>query len=296
VPAGVRWWNERIERYVASQTGVGENWRRQTRRLLRSLASPCGSARHRKDPIFVRLGFDAPTSAQVVSRAMIEALRDTPEFAPTTRQNWTSRLRGFLAFEGVPLAAEKDLWRFGKPVARKRPYLDLPKARAILSAAVGRERLIVALGLFNGFRACEVSRLKVRDLELDGNPPMVWVLGKGERGGKARRIPVNPMGLAEIEPFLAGKRPEDPVYPGPYGSIDKSWRAAQRRAGFRPVGTHALRRSFGRISHDAGTPTEEIQAVYGHASPVTTVEYIGVEDTRIAKGLARMAAFFVEAV
>src|SRR5208282_2063197 len=92
VPDGARWWTERIERYVASRTGVSENWRKQTRRLLRSLALPCGLARYRKDPIFVRLGFEAPTSAKAVSRAMIEALRDTPEFAPTSRQNWTSRL------------------------------------------------------------------------------------------------------------------------------------------------------------------------------------------------------------
>ncbi len=295
MPDGARWWTERIERYVASRTGVSENWRKQTRRLLRSLALPCGSVRYRKDPIFVRPGFEAPTSAKAVSRAMIEALRDTPEFAPTSRQNWTSRLRGFLAFEGMPLAADVDLWRFGKPVPRKRPYLDPSKAKAIISAARGRERLIVVLGLFNGFRACEIYRLRVRDLELEETLPMVWILGKGTRGGKPRRIPLNPMGLGEIRPFVEGKRPEDPVYPGPYGSIDKSWRAAQRRAGFAPVGTHALRRSFGRISHDAGTPTEEIQKMYGHSSPVTTVEYIGVEDTRMAKGLARMAAFFAEA-
>jgi integrase len=226
---------------------------------------------------------------------MVEALRDTPEFAPTTRHNWTSRLRAFLTFEGNPLATETDLWRFGKPVPRKRPYLDTSKAKAILAAAVGRERLIVALGLFNGLRACEISRMKVRDLELEETVPMVWILGKGTRGGKPRRIPVDPIGLGEILPFVEGRRPEESVYPGPYASIDKSWRAAQRRAGFRPVGTHAPRRSFGRISHDAGTPTEETQAVYGHASPVTTAEYIGVEDTRIAKGLARMAAFFAEA-
>ncbi|MGP8109747.1 MAG: tyrosine-type recombinase/integrase [Thermoplasmata archaeon] len=234
-------------------------------------------------------------NAGAISRAMIETLRDTPAFAPTTRQNWTSRLRGFLAFEGLPIAAETDLWRFVKPVARKRPYLDPTKARTILARSEGRERLIVALGLFNGLRECEIARLRVRDFELAEFPPMVWVLGKGERGGKPRRIPVNPLAYGEVLPFLKGRRPEDPVYPGSYSTIDHAWRNAQRRAGFQPVGTHALRRSFGRISHDAGTPIEEIQAVMGHSSPGTTAEYIGVEETRIAKGMARMAAFFQEA-
>ena len=104
------------------------------------------------------------------------------------------------------------------------------------------------------------------------------------------------MAYAEVAAFAQAKRPEDPLFPGPYGAIDKVWRAAQRRAGFPPVGTHALRRSFGRISHDAGTPTAEIQAVYGHASESTTAVYIGIEEQRMAKGMAQMAAYFQEAI
>jgi integrase len=69
------------------------------------------------------------------------------------------------------------------------------------------------------------------------------------------------------------------------------WRRAQRRAAFAPVDSHALRRSFGRISHEAGTPTAEIQAVCGHAAESTTAQYIGAEEQR----KAQMAAFFQEA-
>jgi len=285
VPAGVRWyWNERVARYVTSRNGVGEDWRRQVRRALQNLPG-----------WFARLGFEAPTSASAITRRMIEVLRDTPLLAPCTRQNWTSKLRGFLGSEGCPLSTEGDLWHFGAPVPRKRPYLDIGKAKVVLDSAQGRERLVVVLGLFNGLRACEMSRLRVRDLELGEQPPTMWVLGKGTRGGKPRRIPVNPMAYGEIAEFVRGKRPEDPVYPGPYGAIDKDWRRVQRRAGFVPVGTHALRRSFGRISHDAGTPTAEIQAVYGHAAESTTSSYIGIEEQRMARGMAQMAAFFQEA-
>jgi len=223
---------------------------------------------------------------------MVEALRDTPVLAETTRQNWTSRLRGLLAWAKCELATDRELWYFPAPVARKRPYLQPEAARAILLASEGRERIIIVLGLFNGLRACEIGRLKVRDVDLEGTPPMLWVLGKGRRGGKVRRVPVSPLALGELQAAIAGKRPEQPVYDGSYATIDKSWRKAQARAGFKRVGTHALRRSFGRISHDAGTSTEEIQAVYGHASPVTTTQHIGVEETRMARGLARMAEYF----
>ena len=285
VPERERWyWNERVERYVTSRNGVGENWRRQVRRAPRNLPG-----------WFERLGFETPTSASGVTLRMVEALRDTPLLAPCSRQNWTSKLRGFLASEGCPLSTDNELWFCGAPVPRKRPYLEIAKAKAILNAAKGRERLVVVLGLFNGLRVCEMSRLRVRDLELDEQPPTMWVLGKGARGGRPRRIPINPSAYAEIEQFIRGRRPEDPVYPGPFGAIDKDWRRAQRRAGFVPVGTHALRRSFGRISHDAGTPTAEIQAVYGHAAESTTSKYIGVEEQRMARGMAQMATYFEEA-
>ena len=244
-------------------------------------------------PWFVRLGFRPPTNANEYTREMVEALRDTPLLASTSRQNWTSRLRGFLSFEGRgDLSSDDELWYFPKPVAKKRPYLTLAEVRAIRSKAVGRERLVIGLGLFNGFRACEIARLKVGDLSLRDHPPVVWILGKGRRGGKPRRGTVNPLAYPEIEPFLAGKRPSDSVYPGPYSAIDKDWRRAQERAGMAPVGEHALRRSFGRLSHDAGTGIPEIQAVYGHASPTTTTEYIGIEETRMAAGMAKLADLF----
>jgi integrase len=288
---GQRWWVERTERYVAAKSGVDQLWRKRTARVLLNLVLPFG--RDHGPSHFERLGFDPPTSARAVTRAMIEALRDTPTLAPTSRQNWTSRLRGFLAFDGNPLATDDDLWKFGKPIPKKRPYLALEKAKAILKAAEGRERLVVALGLFNGLRSVEIHRLKVGDLCLDEQPMTVWILGKGTRGGKARRIALNPLAYGELLQFVKGKRPGDPVYPGTYSTIDKDFRKAQHRAGFEvAVGTHALRRSFGRLSNDAGVGIAQIQAVYGHASPSTTSYYIGVEETRMAAGMDQMARFF----
>jgi hypothetical protein len=72
---------------------------------------------------------------------------------------------------GLPPSTDSDLWHFGAPVPRKRPGLDIGKAKAILNVAEGRERLIVVLGLFNGLRACKIARLRVRDLEMNEQPP-----------------------------------------------------------------------------------------------------------------------------
>jgi len=64
------------------------------------------------------------------------------------------------------------------------------------------------------------------------------------------------------------------------------WVLGNGEGGFHPVETQALRRSFGRISHDDGVPVEEIQAVMGHSSSGITAEYAGVEESGNIMGMA----------
>lgn len=289
MPTSARWWTEAVQRYVDSRRGVSEGWRKQTGRALNRMVYPCGRGR-RIRPVFERIGFTSPTHHSDVTPRMVEALRDSQIFSSMTRQNWLSRLRGFLLWNGNPIAGEVDLWKFGQPKAMRRPYVALDVARTIMNAAIGRERVVVALSLLNGLRPVETSRLRVRDLEMDPRCPMMRVIGKGRHGGKERRIPINPLAYVELVPFVEGRRGEDPVYPGTYTAIDHDWRRILDRAGLPQMGLYALRRSFGRISHDAGVPIEEIQAIYGHSSPATTAYYIGVEETRMAAALERLAA------
>jgi integrase len=118
---------------------------------------------------------------------------------------------------------------------------------------------------------------------------------KGGTGREAAAHPDQSDGLGGDRIVRSRPAPGGPGFPGPFGSIDKSWRRVLRRAGFVPVGTHALRRSFGRISHGTGALTAEIQALYGHAAESTTSKYIGVDEQRMARGRAQMAAYFEEA-
>lgn len=281
-----RWVAYRVGEYVATRGGVSESWRRQTRSVLLRFFLPTT-----KPPIFERLGFPMPVAPRDVTRAMVDALRETDMFLPCSRQCLSSRLRGFLAWSGNPIGVDPTIWRFGKPEAFHRRWVTLEQGIAMLRCARDRERLVIALGLLNGLRAIEIARLRVRDVLPDAAPPVLRVMGKGRGGGKARLVAMNPMIIEELRPFLASKRPEDPVYPGPYSTIYKSVRRAARRAGVGVVGTHDLRRSFGAIAHDAGTPVEEIQAVYGHASPAMTTYYIGVDVARMARGLSVMARY-----
>ena len=281
-----RWVAYRVGEYVATRGGVSESWRRQTRHLLTRFFLPTA-----KPPIFERLGFPMPVAPRDVTRAMVDALGETDLFLPSSRQNFLSRLHGFLAWSGNPIAADPTIWRFGKPEAFHRRWVTLDQGVAMLRCAQDSERVVIALGLLNGLRAIEIARLRVRDAIPDGNPPVLRVMGKGRGGGKPRLVAMNPMIVGELRPFLVGKSPEEPVYPKPYSTIYKAVRRAAKRAGLGVVGTHDLRRSFGSIAHDAGTPVEEIQAVYGHASPAMTTYYIGVDIARMARGLSVMARY-----
>lgn len=44
-----------------------------------------------------------------------------------------------------------------------------------------------------------------------------------------------------------------------------------------PIGPHDLRRTFGKLAHKGGSPLEQIQLSYGHASLTTTERYLGVK-------------------
>lgn len=256
------------------------------------MAYPHGEGAHAPAALFVRLGFRAPLHHSEVTARMVEALRRVDWLASTSCQIWLSRVKGFLGWCGNPLAADPEVWRFGKPIARRRPYMGVATAKVVLNAAVGRERLLVAVLLLHGARPVELARLRASDVDLDGSPPTTVLKGKGRYSAKERRVPLNPLAYGEVQPFVLGKRPEDPVWPGTYYAIDHDWRRLLKRASVPVRGLYSMRRGFGRISHDAGVPIESIQAMYGHQSPATTAFYIGVEENRMAAGLKRMAEVF----
>ena len=49
------------------------------------------------------------------------------------------------------------------------------------------------------------------------------------------------------------------------------------------IGTHTLRKTFGYRLYKAGTPIEYIQYLLNHASPATTLRYIGIMQEDVAK-------------
>ena len=158
---------------------------------------------------------------------------------------------------------------------------------ALYREAEGRLRVRVVLQGFNGLRECEVRRLRVRDLGLGLPRPSVTIRGKGRFGGKYRTIPMDPMTHAVLDRWVAGKGPDEALYPVGHTVADGELATLGRKAGvFARVTGHVLRRSFGRIAYLAGVPPPTIQRIYGHASIDQTLHYIGVGEEEMVAGLA----------
>ena len=158
---------------------------------------------------------------------------------------------------------------------------------ALYRGASGGARARVVLQGFNGLRECEVRRLKARDLSLGLPRPTLTVREKGRFGGKLRTIPMDPMTRAVLIEWVAGKGPDECLYPVGHTVADGELAGVGRTVGtsVRVTG-HVLRRSFGRLAYQAGVPVPTIQRIFGHVSIDQTLHYIGVGQEEMTEGFA----------
>jgi integrase len=276
---------------------------------------------------------------RLLTEADVLAWAGQRHLANNTQRNRLSRVCTFLRWcvrigEGDPALVEALMSRdnplrrvprlYGK-VQAKNParWLTHDEAFGTLvaachdSTAIGtRDEVLLRLGLA-GMRAAEIIHLRVRNLDLDANPPTIAWIGKANR---SRRIVPGAQLATQLRTYLDGYadhigrplRPTDPVIcrekPGG-GAGQLSWgnpiaricsvhrivtiRAAA--AGLGHLSPHDLRRSAAGILHRA---TDEhgahhfdlldIQKVLDHADPATTMRsYLDPMDTTVKERAAK---------
>jgi len=226
-----------------------------------------------------------PLRATEITGPDVLAVRDSPIWAPKTRSIYLQALRGFVRWCGSPLASNPRLWPIdGTPLNRRWPTRE-QLAAVWVACRDDYDRLAVAATGYNGLRRIEVLRLRARDVSLAAETPEARIWGKGENGGKYRTIPLS----SHLYGVLVSLRRNgaDPYFPWRTTAFGSRLTAVGRVAGlpFNPSG-HTLRRTFGRIAYYADVPLVSIQHIYGHASPVMTAHYIGIDQAEMAAGLA----------
>jgi len=161
--------------------------------------------------------------------------------------------------------------------------LDRAETTALLgSFRTDRDRAIAGLMLFCGLRSAEVLGLAVADVDI----PRGWIRVMG-KGGKERRVPLDPDVAGLIQAYLLAGRPEtssralfvvakgpnrgQPLSPAGLRTI---FRYHRDRAGVPAGHPHALRHSFGTALAEAGVDLAVLQALMGHDHVDSSAAYI----------------------
>ncbi|MGC2034443.1 MAG: tyrosine-type recombinase/integrase [Thermoplasmata archaeon] len=224
-----------------------------------------------------------------MTREMVEAYAQDRELAPTTRAMNLGLLRQFLADAGAPLALRKKVWKAPKRVASRRRWLTEEQFVAVLNAARGRQRIVVALAGMMGLRCSEIRSARIEDVRMEAENPSMIVRGKGD---KLRVLPMDRIVWAELLPVVTGAPATQRVYPWQRTTLYHDVMNACRAAGVPIVSPHDLRRSYGRFMLTTGVDLMTLRNLYGHASVATTQIYVGVDEAAMRQAAIRMSDHF----
>lgn len=139
-----------------------------------------------------------------------------------------------------------------------------------------KHKTLIALAYGAGLRVSEVVKLKIEDLDLNGN-----LIHLKEAKGQKERITVFPEKLrAEVMILTAGRAGEDFVFASERGgrlstrSAEKIFELAAAKAGvMRGATFHSLRHSFATHVLENGVDVRYVQELLGHQNIRTTQIY-----------------------
>lgn len=278
-------WGKEVERFLAwkqAETSAGNDWIRRMRwELLRvpTLLNRVGAT-----PSVLEPG--------QVSDENIRCLRQSMGWSRATFGVHFAALRQFLRWAGNPVAARNRLWCLPPGEPSRRRWLTKEQLVILYNSTSGPARILVGLEGLNGLRRVEVLRLRVKDVMTDEET--LHVRGKGGSGGKWRKIPLHPALRRDLNSRIQESNPDDPIVSlsrsGADLALARAVRVARLGVGVR-VSHHDLRRTFGRLAHEAGMDLVQLKNLLGHSSLQMTEHYIGLDSTRMREGLGKFTQY-----
>ena len=176
-----------------------------------------------------------------------------------------------------------DLVRFAPPPPKPR-WVDRRHIADVLAqltpGSVTRVRL--ELMHWTGMRPSQMGRLRDEDFRLD--EPIPYVAVPRGKGGRIAAVPLVPEGITAARAFLDAAA----FGPWPRSSVNRALAAAARRAGRPAFTTYQIRHSFAAGLRRAGTDVADIQDLYGHTRPETTMIYAPPELAKHRAALERL--------
>lgn len=222
-----------------------------------------------------RLGVADPWSVEPLQ---LVAWFNRQHWATETRRGHRATLRafyGWAASEGLVEASPAAALPIVRPAPpRPNPCSESAYVEALAKAGV-RERLMIRLGAEIGLRRAEVAQVHNSDLtrDLDG-----WSLRVHGKGGRERYLPLPPLLAQELLSLPAGW-----AFPGDDdGHLSPRWVGTLvSRLLPDPWTMHSLRHRFAARTHEVERDLVIVQELLGHASIVTTRNYVPVRRDRL---------------
>lgn len=197
-------------------------------------------------------------------------------------------LNSFRFFYLNVLKCEKTSFKL-PPCKNKKTYpevLSINQVERIFNACGNLKHRAFLMTVYSGgFRVGEAVQLRIRDL--DSDRMMIHI--RDGKGNKSRYVPFSERLCNELRRYWKAYRPSEFLFtkkrsllPLQIGTALKIWYNAKKKTGItRGKGIHTLRHCFATHLLEAGVDLRTIQALMGHSSIMTTMDYLHVSTKRI---------------
>lgn len=182
------------------------------------------------------------------------------------------------------------LVEFVQPIRDQKKINQLKK---ILLAESPRNHLMFVLGINSGLRISDILKLKVKDVVDEDRKVRDFIEMREQKTGKYKKFPLGKnvkkaiiLAIQDIEStpdmemhIFRSRQGNGPITRNrAYQIINK----AARSVGIEDrIGTHTMRKSFGFHAYKAGVDLSRLQYIFNHASPATTLRYIGITQDEV---------------
>lgn len=210
---------------------------------------------------------------------------------PAAQACYVSQIQGFYGWLTLndirPDNPSKRMVKPRVPRGRPRPITEADLQTALL-AAPARIRPWLVLAGWAGLRACEISRLQRRDLDLEGDFPSLLVADG--KGGKQRVVPLHPAVVSALHAAgLPGsgyvfKRHDNQAGPVMPWLVSQLANNHLHSLGIE-ASLHQLRHRFGTKAYQGCQDLRAVQELMGHAFPQTTAGYAAPSETMATRAV-----------
>jgi integrase len=175
-----------------------------------------------------------------------------------------------------------------EPPERVR-YLDPKEALKLLGACAAHLKPIIVCALHTGMRRGEILNLKWENVDLENR----MILLERTKSNRRRMIPLSGVLCSVLKRLpRRGEYVFTNEQGDKYGTVNKSFTAACRRAGIKNFRFHDLRHTFASHLTMSGCNMRTVQQLLGHATIRTTMKYSHLSKEHLEEAVNVIGAKF----